>query len=110
MPELNNQNIAELRENLLKICHKYEDPEFMRVHGKCDMELAAPRCAKRVKELEKLFIQHSAAIVREARIEGLTMAHYCVDDGSPEERRINKAIETLKVEAALEHPHKEEQS
>lgn len=51
----------ELREKILKICHKYEDNEFMAAHGKCDMDLAAPRCAKRVKEIEKLILQDRKA-------------------------------------------------
>lgn len=46
-------NDEALRKQLLDICHKFEDEEFMKVHGKCDMELAAPRCAKRVKALEE---------------------------------------------------------
>jgi hypothetical protein len=34
--------------------------------------------------------------VEAAEIRGLSMAHYCVETGSPEEKRINNAIEALK--------------
>ncbi len=58
----------ELRQKLLKICHKFEDKEFMAVHGKCDMDVAAIRCAKRVKALEALINQHTAEVEAGARM------------------------------------------
>lgn len=61
-----SDNTQELREKILKVCHKYEDKEFMAVHGKCDMDLAALRCAKRVKELEALIKSQTNQAVLEA--------------------------------------------
>ena len=61
-----SDNTQGLREKILKVCHKYEDKEFMAVHGKCDMDLAALRCAKRVKELEALIKSQTNQAVLEA--------------------------------------------
>lgn len=57
-----------LRQQLLDICHKFEDREFMAAHGKCDLDLAAPRCAKRVRAIEALIEADRNKAAESARI------------------------------------------
>lgn len=61
----------------------------------------------KLHELVSPGVAHLEAVRREAEIHGLSLAHYCVEDGSPEERRINNAIEALEIESHL-HPLQED--
>ena len=72
----NTDSLEELRLKLLKICHKYEDKDFMVVHGKCDLDLAAPRCAKRVREFE--------ALIKAKQLELLERVEKIIGDDDPE--------------------------
>ena len=68
MTTLSNE---QLREKILNILHKTESCSGCKDHykspHKCDMDLAAPRCVKRVKEIEKLFTSQRQALLKEVR-------------------------------------------
>jgi len=57
----NNTEDVELREAILGLLHKTESCTGCKDHckkpHKCDMDLASPRCAKRVRGIERLIQQ-----------------------------------------------------
>lgn len=65
MTTLDDRDWLDLRQAILNILHKTEgDAEFMDKHldpkknGPCNIDIAAPRCAKRVKQLEAHINKH----------------------------------------------------
>lgn len=82
MSTTDNEELDNLKEKILNILHKTEGCDSCKDHyskpHKCDMDLAAPRCAARVKGIEKAILKSFTPnseverLVREARIDELT--------------------------------------